>query len=160
MSGPRLRTDIIDVYVLRAHRSDDRSHELLQIRRTRDPAAGTWQPVMGHVEPGERAAETLWRELREEVGLERSGAVRAWSLERVRPFFLAERDEIVLSPRFAIEVAPGWTPTLNDEHDAARWAPLAEAERWFMWPGQREAIGEIRALLEPGSLSEPVLRIV
>jgi len=160
VSGPRLRTDIIDVYTVRAPHADADPTELLQIRRTRNPAAGTWQPVMGHVEPGERAIDTLWRELVEEIGLDRTGAVRAWSLERVRPFFLAERDEIVCSPRFVVEAARGWEPTLNDEHDAARWAPLADAERWFMWPGQREAIAEIRGLFEPGSLSEPVLRIV
>jgi len=158
VSGPGLRTDIIDVYVLRARRRGQ--EELLQIRRAREPAAGTWQPVMGHVEAGERATDTLWRELAEELGLGRTGAVRAWSLERVRPFFLADRDEIVLSPRFVVEVAQHWEPRLNDEHDAARWAPLADAARWFMWPGQREAIDEIRGLLEPGSLSEPVLRLV
>lgn len=160
MSGPALRTDIIDVYVARAAEAGPAPDGLLQLRRTREPAAATWQPVMGHIEPGERAVETLWRELSEEIGLDRSGVRRAWSLERVRPFFLAERDEIVLSPRFAVEVPPGWSPKLNTEHDAARWAPLVEAERWFMWPGQREAIAEIRGLFEPGSLSEPVLRLL
>ena len=35
----------------------------------RTPMRGTWQPVMGHIEPGERARDTAVRELHEELGL-------------------------------------------------------------------------------------------
>ena len=109
---------------------------------------GTWQPVMGHLEPGETAADGMWREVHEETGLGRADAVNAWALEQVHPYFIAETDEIVLSPRFAVETAPAWEPTLNHEHDDARWIPIEEAADRFLWPGQHAAIAELRSMLE------------
>jgi hypothetical protein len=53
----------------------------------------------------------------------------------------------VLSPRFAVEVSPGWEPTLNAEHDAHRWVPAGEARSHFLWPGQHAAIAELLATL-------------
>ncbi|MDX2132031.1 MAG: NUDIX domain-containing protein [Planctomycetota bacterium] len=152
--GPRLRTDLVDVYVFR--RPDGRAPEFLQLRRARPPMHGTWQPVMGHVEPGESAPHAALRELQEETGLSRtSPALRGfWALESVHPFYLAGRDEIVLSPRFAVEVDPAWKPDLTRDpahphepaHDDARWTASADA---FIWPGQRACIAEIYALILP-----------
>ncbi|MEL6328040.1 MAG: NUDIX domain-containing protein [Planctomycetota bacterium] len=144
-NGPRVRTDIVDVYVFRRGATDV---SLLQLLRARDPLGGTWQPVMGHVEAGERAVDTVWRELGEEVGLRPpSGVVGAWALEQVHPFFLADRDEIIMSPRFAVEVERGWEPELNDEHEGARWVSSGD-EGSFMWPGQRAAVRELLRLLD------------
>ena len=80
-------------------------------------------------------------------------------MEQVHPFYIAAIDSVVLSPRFVVEVAPGWEPTLNAEHTAARWVDAAAASRAFMWPGQRHAIREILELLAPDSLSREALRI-
>jgi ADP-ribose pyrophosphatase YjhB (NUDIX family) len=120
---PRIRTDVVDAYVFRRAGAI----ELLQLRRVEAPLDGTWHPVMGHLETGETATACMWRELHEETGLTPSGALGAWALEQVHPFFLADRDEIVMSPRFAVEVGAGWAPTLNGEHDAHRWVPIDEA---------------------------------
>ena len=142
----KIRADLVDAYLFR--RSDGNQPELLQLRRTEPPLDGTWQPVMGHIEAGETAAACMRREVAEETGLEIGDALGAWALEQVHPFFLADRDEIVMSPRFAVEVAPGWTPTLNEEHDAHRWVPINEAGERFLWPGQHAAIAELRAMLD------------
>lgn len=148
MSGPRLRSDIMDAYVFR--RGTGGAVELLQLRRNKEPLAKSWHPVMGHIEPGETAIECLWRELAEEIGLRRGDAalLGAWQLEQVFPFFLASSDEIVLSPRFCVEVAGGFEPVLDPDHDAARWAPVADADEAFLWPGQQAAVRELAALLE------------
>ncbi|MEN0019810.1 MAG: NUDIX domain-containing protein [Planctomycetota bacterium] len=140
--GPKLRTDIVDVYVFR---QTSTGIEFLQLRRSRAPLDGTWQPIMGHIEPGETATETAQREMAEEVGLATSHAdlIRFFALEQVYPFFLPEKDQIVLSPRFAAEVSPSWQPTLNHEHDGHRWIRQAEVAANFMWPGQRAAIAEL-----------------
>lgn len=144
---PTIRADIVDAYVFR-RQSDDRGRiELLQLRRVGNPMHGTWQPVMGHTEPGERAVDTFWRELREETGLTPDRALGAWALEQVHPFFIWTTDEIVMSPRFAVEVPADWEPTLNEEHDAARWVALEDARDRFLWPGQIEAIDELAAML-------------
>ncbi|MEO1129332.1 MAG: NUDIX domain-containing protein [Planctomycetota bacterium] len=167
--GPRVRTDIVDVYVFRARSGagEDADIDLLQLHRASDPLGATWQPIMGHIESGETAVTTAVRELAEEVGLTPTGdAFRGmWALEQVHPFYLAALDCIVMSPRFAVEVAPGWEPTLDHEHDDARWItwPLhagMPASDFFMWPGQRAAIAELTtAIARRGSIARDHLRI-
>ncbi len=89
-----------------------------------------------------------------------SGKGVAYALEGVHPFYLASRDAILLSARFAIEVAPDWAPRLNHEHDAARWVPLADIRSSFMWPGQIAAIEEMSEyVLKPGAVAVEHLRL-
>lgn len=150
MNGPRVRTDIVDVYVVRGDR-------LLLLRRSREPLLGQWHPVMGHVEPGERAMDTALREVREEIGLNAS-QIDAWhQLEQTFPFFLADRDEVHLSPRFVMRVSDSFEPVLNDEHDAHRWVALEDHE--LLWPGQRHALREIVSCILPGGPTADALRL-
>ncbi len=152
MSGPRVRTDIVDVYVVR-------SRELLLLRRARAPLSGQWHPVMGHVEPGERATQTALREIAEEVGL-RGDHIEAWyQLEQTFPFFLADRDEVHLSPRFLVVAVPSFEPVLNEEHDAHRWVPIDGARAALLWPGQRHALREIVESILPGGPTSEALRL-
>jgi dihydroneopterin triphosphate diphosphatase len=152
-AGPRIRSDVIDVYIFRpAVGGRGKSIELLQLLRSKPPLDQTWQPIMGHVERGETATDTALREMREEVGLEPTNpALRGlWALEQVHPFFIAQIDCIVLSPRFAAEVSRVWRPRLNREHADFRWVPAARASRHFMWPGQLASIRELVGLLRGG----------
>ncbi len=148
MTGPQLRADIIDVYIFRATPPDI---ELLQLRRSRPPLPGSWQPIMGHIEPGETALTAARREVREETGLDMAASfvLGLWALEQVHPFYLPDLDAIILSPRFALQVDSSWTPTLNAEHDACRWVAARDAGEHFMWPGQRATIAELCTSLWP-----------
>lgn len=192
--GPRIRSDVVDVYIFQRATKPPRpvvgasavssswggttpdtgadpAHGVyfLQLQRTRDPLGGTWHPIMGHCEKGETAVQCAFREMAEEVGLSRGDpphAVRGvWALEQVHPFFIAELDAIVMSPRFAVEVAAGWSPRLNDEHAGYRWVHSRDAvlpcgDGAFNWPGQRAAAREIvESLLVEGSVCEERLRI-
>lgn len=188
--GPSVRTDVVDVYVFRRCESESTggtpvprhadlslpreapSHaqmvEFLQVLRASEPLADTWHPVMGHIEPGETAVRCALRELDEELGLCVGGGgkrrdpalVGVWALEQVHPFFIAELDAIVMSPRFAAEVTSEWSPRLNDEHSAHRWVAQEDAARMFMWPGQRAAVREIvESLLVEGSLNREQLAV-
>lgn len=168
--GPSFRTDIIDVYVFRRlepARADRHEIEILQLLRSGPPMDATWQPVMAHVEAGEAAWACALREMEEEVGLVRTDpALRGfWALEQVWPYYLADLDCIVASPRFAAEVAPAWEPTLNDEHSDRRWITAPEhaavpATEFFMWPGQKHAVAEIMdVIVRPGALAHEHLRI-
>lgn len=161
--GPRVRTDLVDVYVFRRDDTTGDLH-LLQLRRTRPPAAGLWHPIMGHVEPTERAAQTARRELAEEVGLDARSEhlLGLWQLEQIHPYFVAELDAVFLSPRFAARVTHAWEPRLGDEHDAARWVHARDAHARFLWPGQRATVDELVALMRPdgpGPSTEPHLRV-
>jgi len=139
VTGARVRTDIIEAYVVRAE------SELLLLRRATEPMQDTWQPVFGHAEGPETGAETARRELREETGLARGAGLAAlFAVEGARPFYLPESDEIVLCPRFAALAEPGWEPALSAEHTAARWVRAGDAEAELFWPSQRETWDEIR----------------
>jgi 8-oxo-dGTP pyrophosphatase MutT (NUDIX family) len=164
---PALRTDIVDVYIFRqwpdeAISRGDPYVELFQLFRSRPPLADTWQPVMGHVREGETAVQCALREAEEETGLSRGepGFVGLWALEQVNPYFIAELDAVVMSPRFALEVSGAWRPRLNGEHRDQRWIPAHQAARYFMWPGQLASVREITgSLLRPGSLALDPLRV-
>ena len=110
---------------------------------------GTWQPVMGHLEDHESPEQAAARELLEETGFDVTGphCRRFKALEQVHPYYLPHRNAIMLSPRFIVEAAADWEPTLNHEHDAHRWIPLDNADADFMWPGQRACLAELRDTL-------------
>jgi 8-oxo-dGTP pyrophosphatase MutT (NUDIX family) len=147
MTGPRLCTDIVDVYVFRRFGAAPASAnvQFLQLRRSVGVMDGSWQPVMGHVEEDETATLAAGRELAEETGFgAQAGAVLGfWQLEGVNAYFLARENRIMLSPCFAAEVAADAVPVLDDSHSEHRWVRRDEADQRFMWPGQRSAVAEI-----------------
>ena len=200
--GPKVRSDVVDVYIVRtataSHADSVLSElantdspssptdvELLQLQRSRDPLRGTWQPVMGHIEPGETAVQAALRETHEETGLvvdlaalkharEASGSpdgapsgaplaagacLGMWALEQVHPFYIAAIDCIVLSPRFVVLVDASWTPQLNAEHTASRWVSVRSASTHFTWPGQLASIAELRTILNPAHPGHVLLRL-
>lgn len=163
MPGPPIRTDIVDVYVFRRPRPDRAADaQFLQLHRVPTVAlANTWQPVMGHMLEGETAAQTALRELREETAYAPdAGLVGFWQLERLNSYFLHSHETVIMSPCFAVEVAADRDAVLNAEHDTLRWVRRDHVDRYFLWPGQRQAIDDIlRDILEPGSPVEPYLRL-
>ncbi len=162
-SGPTIRRDIVDVYVFRQRDdADPDSIEILQLRRTESPLHGTWQPIMGHIEPGETASCAAMREVEEEVGIpsDAPAILGFWALEQVHPYYLHEKDQVVLSPRFALRVPLDWKPTLNSEHDDWRWVAWSDVNRDCMWPGQKAACAELHdEIANPRSLAAGRLRL-
>jgi 8-oxo-dGTP pyrophosphatase MutT (NUDIX family) len=155
-----IRTDIVDVYVFRRPPGEI---EFLQLHRAPDRRSlpGTWQPIMGHTEPGETALATALRELQEEISLvPGTDLLGLFALQSIHPFFIATTNEIHLSPRFAAEVALSWQPRLNDEHTNHRWIRPEDLDTHMMWPGQRAACREILSeLINEQSPSRERLRI-
>lgn len=148
-----MRTDIVELYIARMSTSGHEQFEFLQLRRVETPMAHTWQPIMGHVERGETAIQAVLREAYEETGIDlQSSSVHAYQLEQSTPYFLGQRNEIVLPARFLALLLEPMQVTLNQEHDALRWITDSAADHrerdaaWF-WPSQRIAIAEASELL-------------
>ncbi len=181
-NGAKIRADVVDVYLFTRtarsqrrndphadagdawpSRSDGRTEvQFLQLLRSGAPLDKTWQPVMGHAITGETSVDCAWREMHEELGLNRGdpAILGMWALEQVHPFYIASIDTVVLSPRFCCEVRSGWVPTLNEEHTAHRWVREQDVDASFMWPGQKAVCREIiREIVRDVSLSREGLRI-
>lgn len=157
---PELRADVVDVYIARR---GTLGIEYLQLLRAQAPMQNTWQPVMGHIEAGETAVQGAKRELKEETGLACGDdhMLALYALEQTHPFFLAELDCVMMSPRFVAEVRAGWNPSLqvlvaSGEHTQFRWVPENRVDDGFMWPGQRAALQEASRVLR-GCESAPQL---
>ena len=133
------------------------SHELLQVRRhPTDYLGGTWQTVVGTIEPGETAAQAALRELREETGL---APVELYQLDTVNSFYVATTDTMFHCPGFCAIVAPDASVILNAEHDQHRWLPRSSAAEHFLWPGDRAWVVELcRTILNDGP-AKPYLRL-
>ncbi|MFU8827998.1 MAG: NUDIX domain-containing protein [Phycisphaerales bacterium] len=171
-SGPPIRTDAVDVYVFREFSADPSTSpqraEFLQIRRKKEPAAGTWQTVMGGIEEGEKPLDAALRELHEEIGAGPDDLTGLWFLGQVYPFYQPMWDCIVLMPRFAARVRPDFEPTLNNEHDAHRWNTInlpanhdavdALAAK-YVWSSQRSCVREVVTDILARSGSEGVMRV-
>ena len=151
---PAIVSRIVDVYVFRRSAG---GVEFLQLhRRPQSRIGDSWQSVHGGIEPGETAVRAARRELTEETGLT---PLAFWQLEHVNVFFVAAEDQIHLCAGFAAEVPADSPVQIDDEHDAFRWMPTAEAEQAFLWPGQRACVREILGSIITRGPAERFLRL-
>jgi ADP-ribose pyrophosphatase YjhB (NUDIX family) len=118
-----------------------RSGDRVLVARGTDPATGApfYRPLGGGVEFGERAAEALGREIREELGMDIGEPQLLGVLESLFEYAGRPRHEVVFvfDARFrdpavygrdelaVVEAGAGWEP--------ARWVPL---EHFAAGPGQ------------------------
>jgi dATP pyrophosphohydrolase len=156
ISRMQIRYDMVSCYVTRPA-AGGAGHEFLQLRRSKDDfMGGTWQAIYGTSEKGESAVAAVVRELREEAGLIPKELYR---LDQVSVFYIASTDTMWHCVPFCAIVTREQQVILNDEHDAARWVPAADADREFMWKDNRNAIRDIQGYILVESLAKPHMRI-
>ncbi len=114
---------------------------LLVLQRSKNTSRGLWSLVMGRIEKGETAAVAIRREIAEETGI----AVEAlYTSGCCDTFFNSGANSIEIMPIFVATFAETPDVTLDHEHLAYRWLSFAEAAALLAYPGQRQALPEIK----------------
>ncbi len=146
----------VDVFVVRPLPEGWRVLALQRGRETRCPTA--WEPVHGHIEPGETPEQAAVRELREESGL----APDRLYVVRVAPFYVRRTRTLQLAVVFAAFVDGGADVTTGDEHQRFEWLSVDEALARFAFPGERASLREIVELLSTGDAGpvDDVMRVL
>ncbi len=160
--GPRtfrpmvaIEVGTVDVFVIRPLASGWRVLALQRAANTRCP--GAWEPVHGHIEPGEEPAEAAVRELREESGLD---ATKLYVV-RVQPFYLRKTNSVQLAIVFAAFIDEPAPVTIAEEHCTFAWLSVDEALARFAFPGERQSLREAVELLATGDAGpvDDVMRV-
>lgn len=99
-------------------------HELLCVRRDREPAQGTLDLPGGFVDPNESITEGLIREVREEVGAEVTDFKFLFSLPNIYPFsgHLVHTADAF----FRCRIASAENIAAHDDAAAVLWIPIPE----------------------------------
>jgi dATP pyrophosphohydrolase len=114
---------------------------LLIMQRAKNSSRGLWSLVMGRLEPGETGVQAIRREIREEAGI-RTAAL--YSSGCCDTFYNPGANTIEIMPIFVAAFAERPDVTLDHEHLAYRWVGFAEAADLLAYPGQRQALIEIK----------------
>ncbi len=151
----RIEVGTVDVYVVRPLSSGWRVLALQRANDTRCPSA--WEPVHGHIDPGEEPEDAALRELREETGL---SAERLYVV-RVNPFYVRRTRTLQLAVVFAAFVAEPAAVSIAGEHQRSEWLSVDEAVSRFAFPGERASLREVVELLGSGNAGpvEDVMRV-
>ena len=143
------RPDLVECWVFRLP-VVGRPEVLLLRRAAPSIWPGLWQPVTGHLDPGERAPLAALREVAEEVGIGPAETEAFYDLDEVRLFYDEDPDGILAAVVFALRARTDAVPRLSVDHDAMRWLALDEALEEVTWPSYPGTLHAIAShLVEP-----------
>jgi type II secretory ATPase GspE/PulE/Tfp pilus assembly ATPase PilB-like protein/8-oxo-dGTP pyrophosphatase MutT (NUDIX family) len=140
----QIEVGTVDVFAIRPLAAGWRVLALQRAPNTRCPTA--WEPVHGHIEPGEEPADAARRELREEAGLE---AAKLY-IVRVQPFYLRKLNAVELAIVFAAFVDEPAAVTIANEHRDFAWLTVDDALARYAFPAERASLREAVELLAAG----------
>jgi 8-oxo-dGTP diphosphatase len=113
-------------------------HVLICQRRADDHHPGRWEFPGGKVEPGERPAQALRRELQEELGIDARIGLALWRTEYQYP------GRRPLSLTF-FQVAEHTGAVRNRVFAAVQWADVGTLERFNFLEADREFVAQLGA---------------
>ena len=151
----QIEVGTIDVFVIRPLHAGWRVLALQRGQHARCP--GAWEPVHGHVDPGEEPEQAAARELREETGL----AAERLYIVRVQPFYVRATHTLQLAVVFAAFVAEPAEVVIGTEHVRAEWLSVDDALARYAFPGERASLREAVELLARGDAGpvDDVMRV-
>ena len=151
----QIEVGTIDVYVVRPLASGWRVLALQRGQQARCP--GAWEPVHGHIDPGEQPEQAAVRELREETGL----VAEHLYIVRVQPFYVRSTRTLQLAVVFAAFVAEPADVVIGTEHVRAEWLTVDDALVRYAFPGERASLREVVELLAAGNAGpvDDVMRV-
>jgi len=113
----------------------------LVLQRNKNTSRGLWSLVMGRIEKGETAAVAIRREIAEETGIAIDSLYTSGCCDT---FFNSGANTVEIMPIFVALFDTPPAVTLDHEHLAYRWLSFAEAAEILAYPGQRQALPEIK----------------
>jgi len=114
---------------------------VLVLQRNKNTSRGLWSIVMGRIQDGEGAADAIRREIAEETGITTEALYSSGCCDT---FFNSRTNSIEMMPIFVVPFGRKPAITLDEEHLGYRWLSFAQATKILAYPGQRQALPEIR----------------
>ena len=135
---------------------DDCGLEYLMLKRS-EKKGGFWQPITGGVKlsEGESVVSAMYREIREEIGVEKSEIVRVvpdvyffnWIQDR-NPEDVLNVSEYV----FGVEVAGSELISIGIEHIDKRWCGFGESLDLLKYDSNKEGLKRLNLVLDSGNV--------
>ena len=100
---------------------------------------GHWDFPKGHIEPDEKIAQTIRREIREETGIIRLTFFPGFK-ETIRYFFWAEKKRILKFVVYYLARTPQKEVKLSSEHVGYEWLPFPEAHQRITFATGRKVL--------------------
>lgn len=120
------------------YRRNDQDLEFLVVKRVPEDG-GFWQAITGTIDPGEKAPETLRRELIEEAGI--TDPVHISDCLEIYNWRIEEKDITGRDQIFAVEVAKDTKIVIDPkEHSEFKWLPLQDAISLLKYDGNKNSM--------------------
>ncbi|MBK8946389.1 MAG: NUDIX domain-containing protein [Ignavibacteriae bacterium] len=130
----RIVSTLIEAHIIRI--KNDNVEFLLLKRSPNEKYPNIWQMVTGKIIVGEKAYETVIREIKEETNLEID---ELFVVPKTNSFYNEIDDTIVMIPVFVATIKNFENIALSNEHCEYQWVELQKVKKLLAWPVQKES---------------------
>lgn len=121
-----------------------RRGSVLLVQRGKEPLKGQWALPGGLVEPGERLATAVEREVAEETGLKVRAQYLAEVFERIMPDAKGRTEYHYVLADYVCKIISG-TAKAGDDAGNLAWVPVAKLDQVTLTEGTKEVVERVYA---------------